>query len=93
MAGEPGQAAQATNIAATANSIALPILRCIKTSLAISRTPPMRQASRRHPGGASRASAKTASTQSRRPAGTSRAALRHAVLPTRLSQLMAHRAL
>ena len=78
---EPGHAAQAANAAATANIIALLIPRRINASLAISRTPPARHASRRSPGGTSRASAQTASTQSRRSAGTSRAAARHAAAP------------
>ena len=62
----------------------MPILRRINASLAISRTPPARHASRRSPGGTSVASAQTASTQSRRPAGTSRMLARRAAAPIRL---------
>jgi len=62
LADEPGQAPQAASAAATANSMTLPILRGISASLAISRTPPACQISRRSPGGTSGASAQTAST-------------------------------
>ena len=86
LADEPGHAAQAANATATANSRP-PILRTITASLAISRTPPALQASRRSPGGTSGASAQTASTQSRRPAGTSRTAPHRTAAPTRLSLL------
>ena len=82
---EAGQALQAAAPAAAVNSSSVPVLRTICASLAISHAPPARQASRGQPGGTSRASAQTASAQSRRPAGTSRA-------PARPSQLIAPRA-
>jgi hypothetical protein len=79
----PGQALQTAAPATAANS-KMPILRTICASLAISHTPPARQASRGQPGGTSRASAQTASAQSRRPAGSSRS-------PAEPSQLIAPR--
>ncbi len=85
LTGDFGQASQAAAPAAAANSSGTPILRAICASFAISRTPPARQASRGQPAGTSCASAQTASAQSRRPAGSSRA-------PARPSQLIAARA-
>ena len=63
----------------------MPVLRASRASRAIIRTPPARQASRRQPGGTSCASAQSASAQSRRSAGSSRA-------QARPSQLIAPRA-
>ena len=88
LAGESGQAAHATTAAATANSSALTILRSINASLAISHTPPACQATRRSPRGTSGASAQTAFTQSRRPAGTNHAPARRTAAPTRLGPLI-----
>ena len=85
--GGPGQFARVASAAATANSSQRPILRAISASLAITRTPPARQASRLNPDGTSYASAQIASAQSRRPAGTSRSAPRPAAAAARLSQI------
>ena len=68
--------AQTAAAAATANSSKPTVLRTISTSQAITRTPPASQASRLGPDGTSRASGQIASAQSRRPAGSSRAAAR-----------------
>ncbi len=88
LAVEPGQAAQAATAAAAANSIARPIRRGSSASRASIQTPPARQASRARPGGISWASAQTAAAQSRRPAGSSRAAPCLAAAAIRFSLFM-----
>jgi hypothetical protein len=71
-----GQAAHAAADAAAANSTARPSRRGSSASRVSTQAPPARQAIRGSPGGTSCASAQSAASQSRRPAGSSHAAQR-----------------